>query len=343
MKRILFPFVGLLFLFSCEYQDNGVTSIDDVITSDYLLDGNLDSYVQNTQIVRLTGKPGVKTVSIGSSDLSNYEPCFVLYVATGTTPSTTVSSAIIKLDDMVVLNTSDFSKNAGQYQFEVCNLTQISVLTVEVRGEPDSYVNVWIEGKLLLKDCDGNIYKTVKIGNQVWMAENLKTTKYNDCTPIPLVLDGNAWTYRNVPGYCWYNNDPSTYKTYGALYNWYTVSNGKLCPTGWHEPTNADWTTLFTYLGGEDVAGGKIKESGTTHWLSPNTGGTNEYGFTAIAAGARDYLGNFCDMGIREYWWTTDEFNIAHAYPVWVQYDIINVVRWFGSKSNGMYVRCIQD
>jgi len=152
MKRLFFLIVSMTMLFSCEYQDNGVTSINEVISSHYLINGivagNLDTYIQNNQIVRLTGKPGITTVTIGNADLSKYEPCFVLYVATGNTPETTVSSAIIKLDGMEVLNTSDFNNDGASYTFEVCNLTQTSALTVEVRGAPGSFVNVWIEGKL---------------------------------------------------------------------------------------------------------------------------------------------------------------------------------------------------
>jgi len=147
MKRIFLFILSLSFLFSCEL-DNGITTINSEITADYLLNGNLDSYIQNNQILRLTGKPGITPVSVGNADLSKYEPCFVLHVSTGATPETTSSSAIINLDDLEVLNTSDFSKNMGQYTFEICNLTPVSVLTVEVRGEPGSYVNVWIEGKL---------------------------------------------------------------------------------------------------------------------------------------------------------------------------------------------------
>ena len=113
-------------------------------------------------------------------------------------------------------------------------------------------------------DIDGNVYHTVTIGTQTWMVENLKTTKYNDGTAIPLVTDSTAWLNLTTPGYCWYNNDAATYKnTYGALYNWFTVNTSKLAPSGWHVPTDAEWTTLITYLGGETVAGGQMKSTGT--------------------------------------------------------------------------------
>src|SRR5674476_633708 len=115
-------------------------------------------------------------------------------------------------------------------------------------------------------DIEGNVYHTVKIGTQTWMVENLKTTKYKDGTAIPLVTDNKVWINLPTPAYCWYDNDATTYKnTYGALYNWYAVNTGKLAPTGWHIPTDAEWTTLQNYVGGELVAGDKMKA--TTLWI----------------------------------------------------------------------------
>jgi uncharacterized protein (TIGR02145 family) len=359
MKRLLLIILGMSFLVSCEYQDNGVTSINDLITSDYLLAGNLDSYVQNTQIVRLTGKPGVKTVTIGSADLSKYEQCFVLYVSTGTTPSTTVSSAIIKLDDMVVLNTSDFSKNSGKYQFEVCNLTQTSILTVEVRGEPDSYVNVWIEGKLkcpcTVTDAADNIYKTVKIGDQCWMAENLRTTKYLNGdligTTTPASLD---ITSEVTPKYQWaYDGDESNAAIYGRLYTWYAINDArKVCPTGWHVPTDDEWHTLLLTLDADaqliegfqsSIAGGKLKETGISHWLDPNTGATNESGFTALPSGYRSYFDSFLSIRSFVYLWTSSEKDAEFAYNLYIYNYNSGILRWYNTKKDAFAVRCIKD
>ncbi len=134
-----------------------------------------------------------------------------------------------------------------------------------------------------VSDIDGNIYKTIQIGTQTWMAENLKTTKFNDGTPLVNVTDNFEWENSTDDGYCWYNNDASSYKTtYGALYNWNAViDNRNLCPAGWHVPTTPEWYTLKTYLGGESVVGDQVKESGTTHWVGSNSG-SNETGFTAL-------------------------------------------------------------
>jgi len=197
-----------------------------------------------------------------------------------------------------------------------------------------------------VSDVDGNSYSTVTIGTQVWMAENLRTTKYKDNTAIPLVTDNTAWFNLSTPGYCWYNNDAATYKgTYGALYNWYTVNTGKLCPTGWHVPTDAEWTTLTTYLGGEGIAGGKLKETGTSHWLGPlNTGATNTTGFTAVPGGSRAFFGAF-DGGIRGIgdWWSSTESSTAGAWYRIMSNFLTSVDRSDSPKRSGLSVRCVRD
>jgi uncharacterized protein (TIGR02145 family) len=143
-----------------------------------------------------------------------------------------------------------------------------------------------------VKDIDGNIYRTVTIGTQVWMAEDLKTTRYNDGTPIPNITDDTEWTNLQTGAYCWPNNDESNKTIYGALYNWY-ATGGKLCPVGWHISTDKDWETLVDFCGGWEIAGGKLKEAGTAHWDSTNVESTNESGFTALPAGVRPRDGRF--------------------------------------------------
>ena len=195
---------------------------------------------------------------------------------------------------------------------------------------------------ITLTDADGNTYGLIKIGSQIWMAENLKTTKYNDGTSIPLVTNNTSWAVLSTPGYCWYNNDASTYKnTYGALYNFYTVETGKLCPTGWHVPTNIEWTALTTYLGGESVAGGKLKETGTTHWNSPNTGATNETGFTALPGGYRNNNGAFNDIGNQGDWWSSTESGTNNAWFRYMLYNSNSVHISSYYKIYGFPVRCL--
>ncbi len=200
--------------------------------------------------------------------------------------------------------------------------------------------------KGVVKDADGNVYKTVTIDNQIWMAENLKTTKYNDGTAIPLVIANNDWDALTSPGYCWHDNNEANKATYGALYNWHAVNTKKLCPTGWHIPESNEWNNLMSSLGGEDVAGGALKEAGTAHWKDPNSGATNSTGFTALPGGSRDNRGPFTsDFGKNGSWWAS---NASTEYPKWawissLSYFNANAIVYFGEKNYGMSVRCIKD
>ena len=195
-----------------------------------------------------------------------------------------------------------------------------------------------------IADADNNHYRIVQIGSQVWMAENLKTTKYNDGTSIPLVTDATAWTNLTTPGYCWYNNLPAFNKdTYGALYNWCAVNTDKLAPAGWHVPTDAEWTVLTDFLGGVAVAGGKMKEAGRAHWLSPNTGATNESGFTAVPAGGRYDEGSFGAVGASGHWWSSSEGTTSYAWVWSIDNYLSYVFRSSLSESYGFSVRCVRD
>ncbi|MEI7420602.1 MAG: FISUMP domain-containing protein [Prolixibacteraceae bacterium] len=197
---------------------------------------------------------------------------------------------------------------------------------------------------LTVTDADGNVYSTVTIGTQLWMASNLKTTKYNDNSAIPLVTDNTAWANLTTPGYCWYNNDATTYKsTYGALYNWYTVNTGKLCPTGWHVPSDSEWSTLTTFLGGVTVSGGKLKETGITHWTTPNTNATNESGFTGLPGGQRFTYGTFDQIGVIGYWWSSTESNANQSFGRYLNYGSNITVTISNNKYFGFSIRCLKD
>ena len=156
-----------------------------------------------------------------------------------------------------------------------------------------------------VKDMDGNIYNVVKIGKQRWLKENLKTTKYNDGAEIPFITDSLTWANSNKPGYCNYKNimNADTINTYGRLYNWYTVNTGKLCPTGWHVPSDSEWTILTNYVG--KPASIHLKETDTTHWRVQNAEVKNDSKFTALPGGFRGGFGYvFNYMGYYGYWWT---------------------------------------
>jgi uncharacterized protein (TIGR02145 family) len=203
-----------------------------------------------------------------------------------------------------------------------------------------------------MTDQDGNTYKTITIGTQTWMAENLRTTKWRNggAIPIPYVTDDNEWENLTYGAYCNYNNDAKYTPVYGRLYNWFAVNDSRnLAPAGWHVPSDDEWTTLAFYLGGVSVAGGKLKETGTSHWFSPNTGATNETGFTALPGGYRDYWGKFRLNGDRGYWWTSTEDLGFYVGSVYFFMTKINAELLYydypgrGNIQNGYSVRCVKD
>jgi uncharacterized protein (TIGR02145 family) len=213
-------------------------------------------------------------------------------------------------------------------------------------------------------DIDGNLYNVISIGTQCWMQSNLATTHYNDNNDIPNITDGLAWVALTTGAYCWYNNDYNTYGSiYGAMYNWYAVNTGKLCPTNWHVPSHDEWTTLeraictsstcatdFPYdmtsvsPRGTDE-GGKLKEAGLTHWNSPNLGATNSSGFTALPAGYRRYHdGVFGFLGGYDAWWTSTLKDSTHSWYRAVRNDISKIGRDYGNGNEwGLSVRCLHD
>ncbi len=191
-------------------------------------------------------------------------------------------------------------------------------------------------------DIEGNTYEIVEIGSQTWMAENLKTTKYNDGTDIPNVTDNTEWRNLTSPAYSWYNNDEATYaETYGALYNWHAVETSKLCPAGWHVPTRGEWQTLISYVGGIP-GGGELKEAGTAHWSSPNTGATNESGFTGLPGGVRSETSK--SFGINGLWWSSSGYSSTDSYSgMYLYHDTPDAHSGINVKWQGMSIRCISD
>ena len=197
--------------------------------------------------------------------------------------------------------------------------------------------------EITVADIDGNVYHTVTVGTQVWMVENLKTTKYNDGTEIPLVTGTSEWMNIHTPAYCWYDNDDSNKNPYGALYNWYAVNTGKLAPDGWHVPTQAEWLTLMEFIGGEEADAGKVKEEGTAHWNSPNTGATNETGLTLLPGGRRFKTGVFDLKGSQGFYYAFEEGNSGDGRGYVFFYNISNFGVMVDLKTIGFSVRCIKD
>ncbi|MBN2571324.1 MAG: immunoglobulin domain-containing protein [Ignavibacteriales bacterium] len=192
-------------------------------------------------------------------------------------------------------------------------------------------------------DIDGNVYNTIKIGDQWWMAENLKVTHYNDGTEIPIVEENSSWANLTTPGYCWYYNNISYKESFGALYNWFTVNKGNVCPAHWHVPTNEDWDELTEFVGGSLVAGGKLKEVGYSYWTCPNNvGATNEYNFNAKPVGLRYRDGSFSKTGWYYHLWSSDnaDTELACQRDIGCAYQGIGCANSY--KTNGFAIRCIE-
>jgi len=205
------------------------------------------------------------------------------------------------------------------------------------------------------------VYHTVTIGAQTWMVENLKTTKYKDGASIPLVSDGSAWEALSTPGYCFYNNDAANKNTYGALYNWYTVNTGKLAPTGWHVPTDAEWTTLENYLisNGYNYDGSTTRNdiakslAATTLWDTYTTVGTigndltknNSSGFAGLPGGYRVYAGPFYSIGSEGNWWSSTQYSAGSYYARYIRlyFNASNLGGGSTDMQYGFSVRCVKD
>ncbi len=200
-----------------------------------------------------------------------------------------------------------------------------------------------------ITDAEGNTYKTVYIGTQTWMAENLKVSKYNDGTTIPNIMDKTQWSQLTTGAWSYYNNDAANNAKYGKLYNWYAVSkttngNKNVCPTGWHVPSDNEWTVLTDYLGGDSIAGSKLKEVGTTSWYSPNTDATNTSLFSALPGGARANYGYYNDVRHSGNWWSSTVSSTNDAWFLYMNSNDGNAGRSdICGKKGGLSVRCLKD
>jgi uncharacterized protein (TIGR02145 family) len=209
----------------------------------------------------------------------------------------------------------------------------------------NNYITVSVICPPTVTDINGNVYNTVLIGYQCWMKENLKTRNYNTGLPVSIITDNVAWASSSSGARCWYNNDSATYAaTYGALYNWFAAGTGNLCPTGWHVPADAEWTVLTDFVGGLSVAGIHLKEAGTAHWNSPNSGATNSTGFTALPGGARGAgTGTFADIGNSGYWWSSTPSSATQSWIRNLSHNMMTAGRGYLLNTFGLSVRCVRD
>lgn len=286
--------------------------------------------VEASAITSFTATSGGNVTDNGGGDITARGICW------STTASPTISDNITTDGTGIGSFTSDISGLEAS--------TSYFVRAYATNSAGTAYGNeITFTTEESLTDVDGNVYATVQIGPQVWMADPLATSSYSDGTAIPLVSDATEWSNLTTPGYCFYDNDEASYgASYGALYNWYAVNAGNLCPDGWRIPTADDWSILESYIGGS-ANGGKLKETGTLHWESPNTGATNETGFTALPGGYRLSAGGFVNMGRWGHWWTPSEYDETFAWYRYLSYNesILYTARF--NKKVGFSIRCIQE
>lgn len=230
------------------------------------------------------------------------------------------------------------TNNQGTGYGPVVSFTTEGSMTGDIVFNPDSTYNT-------VTDITGNVYNTIRIGTQTWMAENLRTTKLNDGTGILNITGNDEWEHLQTPGYCWYLNDDKFKDIYGALYNWYTVGSGKLCPDGWHVPGYEEWTTLFSFLGNNYEVANKLRETGNTHWVNTDAGATNITGFTALPGGWRNIDNiNFGDLGYAGTFWAVPETEgNQNTVMFFFQGSWEGIFFAENQKNSGLSVRCVKD
>jgi uncharacterized protein (TIGR02145 family) len=279
---------------------------------------------------------------------------------------TRISPDSAYIGDIVIISGSGFgsSPNSSYISFNSTTTTQsVSWIDTDIKvqvpvGATDGNVCVSVNNNIsngicfkvlgvlngTVTDIDGNIYKIVKIGSQIWMAENLKVSHYRNGDTIPEETDQTIWGALTTGAWCYYNNSDSFGVIYGKLYNWYAVIDSRgLAPAGWHVPSDSEWTVLSTYLGGDSFSGGKLKEAGMSHWNSPNTGATNISGFTALPGGWRYNNGIFLYIDYDGHWWSISEDDGYYAWGRHLNYDITESIRNNFDKEDGFSIRCIKD
>jgi uncharacterized protein (TIGR02145 family) len=249
-------------------------------------------------------------------------------------------------------------KNSEKVQVYVLLISFIAIFFYGCKKDDANSLNTTTDEKIIaiinpaltygtMTDQDGNTYKTIKIGSQTWMAENLRATKYRNGEALPEVGDNTTWSKLTTGAFCIYDNDPDKAKiaTFGRLYNWYAVSDSRnIAPIGWHVPTDYDWTKLITHLKGDSVAGGKMKEIGIGNWAKPNTAATNDSGFTALPAGNRSSSnGAFDSFGYYANYWSSTQHDATHAWSFYLFYLNDDCSRSDSYKNAGFSIRCVKD
>ena len=212
----------------------------------------------------------------------------------------------------------------------------IILITSCIKNEPNNSV---------IKDSDGNVYGSVKIGSQTWLNKDLRTTKYNNGDLIANISDSSGWRLTTTGAYCWYKNDAHFIPdSQGALYNFYVIADKRdVCPAGWHVPSVGEWSTLINSSGGDSAAGGRLKETGTKHWAAPNKNARNEFGFSALPGGFRSPQGQDGYIGFVVNWWSSSEADPLKAWSIYIGFNDGQAGTASSLKRNGFSIRCIKD
>ncbi|MEI6455736.1 MAG: fibrobacter succinogenes major paralogous domain-containing protein [bacterium] len=292
------------------------------------------------QITQTTANSGGVITSDGGAQVTSRGVCW----STGIAPT------------IIDMHTSDGS-GTGSYASQISGLSPNTLYYIRAYatnsagtayGDTLSFTTMKFPGDTVV-DYDGNIYHKVTIGTQVWLTGNLKTTHYRNGDSIPLVTSDAQWKVLTTGAWCIYDNLPSNAKTYGRLYNWHAVNDSRgLCPEGWHVPSVNDWNSLALFLGGENVAGGKMKTTGTIEqgngfWYEPNTGATNSSGFNGLPGGYRINYGNYYSIGNVAYFWSSSDTTLVNSWNFVLDANNENLIRHYNFQTNGFSVRCIRD
>ena len=306
------------------------------------------SYGSEVSFKTLPDRPLVSTVEI--NNIAEFSAnCYVEIESEGISP-VTEKGVCWSTNQNPTINDNLIIEGSGIDNF-TSNLENLDanknyfIRSFATNNEGTRYGNELTFKTLPVTDIDGNEYSTIKIGDQVWLVENLNVTKYQNGDPISNETNLEQWASLNTGAYCNYDFITSNGDIYGKLYNWYAVNDSrKIAPEGWHVATNEDWNVLINFLGGNSIAGGKLKEEGTSHWESPNTGATNIVGFTALPGGCLEsQVGTWCMDGFNGGWWTNTDFNAENAWYIFLEYDSESVKNFYYNKKNGYSVRCVKD
>jgi len=295
-----------------------------------------------TDITKSTAKCGGNVTNDGSETLNGRGLCW------STTPIPTIKDSITKEATSTGYFYSAMTKLLPKTKYYVrayaSNSAGVGYGEIFSFTTSDGVIDESSVTYGVLKDNNGNTYKIVKIGTQVWMAENLKVITYNDGDTIPNSTNSLNWSKLSSGAFCNYNNSSENISIYGRIYNGFAVKTGKLCPTGWHIPNETEWTTLITTVGGDKVAGLTLKDMGAARWDLRTSNANNRYGFTSIPSGARAVSGGFHDMGNTATYWSSSSVD-AKTYMHFIELgtDSLSIETSLDDNSNGYSVRCLRN